>query len=450
MPNSVSREDFALTDYGNAERLVESHSGRFRYCGGKWLVYDRTRWSEDRTNEITEAAKATVRDFKQHARSKQEDAWAWRSENAARLSAMVRLASSDPALAIAPEQLDAQPHLLNLQNGTYNLDTKELQKHAPNDQLTKRAGVMYDPTAQCPRWNNFLNEVSEHDEALIGYVKRALGYSLLANTNEQCLFIAVGGGSNGKTTLLETVAGVLGDYAINSDSSTLLTKAYDRTPNDVARLHGARFVVASETREGRSLDEVLVKQLTGGDLVSARFLYREWFDFQPVCTIWMGVNHLPEIASRDHGIWRRIRVVPFDVKIPANKINKNLKAELIGESSGIFNWLLEGLAEYEAEGLSPPRRVREAIEAYRNDTGPISGFLKEGNVFRAVNAQCEKGALYRCYEDWVGYYAKDKLTKTSFGKAMKAEGLKEDSRKRHWIGITITPAQIHEGQPLTP
>jgi len=228
MSDSETRKDFATTDYGNAERLVDSYSDRFRYCGGKWLVYDRTRWSEDRTNEITEAAKATVRDFKQHARSKQEDAWAWRSENAARLSAMVRLASSDPALAIAPEQLDAQPHLLNLQNGTYNLDTKELQKHAPNDQLTKRAGVMYDPTAQCPRWNNFLNEVSEHDEALIGYVKRALGYSLLANTNEQCLFIAVGGGSNGKTTLLETIAGVLGDYAINSDSSTLLTKAYDR------------------------------------------------------------------------------------------------------------------------------------------------------------------------------------------------------------------------------
>jgi putative DNA primase/helicase len=244
-------------------------------------VWDETRWAVDETGELEQLAKETVlallgeaTTITDHDKSERLFKYALRSQSAPRIKAMIELAKTEPGIPVVPEQLDADPWLLNVLNGTLDLHRGVLHPHRREDRLTKVAPVDYDPQAVCPTWETFLHRILAEDEGLLRYVQKAVGYSLTGSTDEQCLFILHGTGANGKSTFLNTISTMLGDYARQTPTDALLVKRGDGLSNVVARLHGARLVSAVEVEGGRRLAEAQVKQLTGGDLIAARFLYQ--------------------------------------------------------------------------------------------------------------------------------------------------------------------------------
>ena len=289
-PPAVNLDDFRATDLANSELLVRRHGGDLRYCHtwAKWLCWDGTRWAVDDSGEVHRRAASTIRELYGAAgaivddeRRKNIAKHAVRCEAKSRLDAMVDLAANQADLVIRPDDLDTNAMLLNVVNGTIDLATGELRPHDRGDCISKLAPVEYDPEAQCSQWLRFLHRVLDGDAKVIGFVQRAVGYSLTAKTGEQCLFLCHGTGANGKSTLLETILHMLGDYAQTTPAETLLLKRDNSIPNDVAALRGARFVSAIETEEGRRLAESKIKAMTGGDKIAARFMRGEYFSFEP-------------------------------------------------------------------------------------------------------------------------------------------------------------------------
>jgi putative DNA primase/helicase len=271
---------------------------------------------------------------------------------------------------VIPEHLDQDPWLFNVENGTIDLKTGELRPHERGALITKLAPVQYDREAECPTWWKFLMRIFNGNLALIEFLQKAVGYALTGSTREQCLFFLHGLGANGKSTLLEIIHTLLGDYAHRTSSETFLIKKSGGIPNDVAALRGARLVGAVEVESGRRLAEVLIKEMTGGDRISARFLHAEWFDFKPEFKIFLAANHKPVIRGTDHAIWRRIHLIPFNVQIPKPEQDRDLPEKLKAELPGILNWALEGCQMWQLYGLEPPAEVQAATQDYREEMDP--------------------------------------------------------------------------------
>jgi putative DNA primase/helicase len=249
---------------------------------------------------------------------------------AASLRAMVDLARSEPGIHVSPDDLDRDPWRLNVLNGTLDLRTGELEPQDPDDLITKLAPVEYDPEAKCVTWLGFLDRIMDGNQDLIDFLQRAAGYSLTGETTERVLFVLHGVGRNGKTTLLESLQAVLGEYAKVMAAEMLMARKNDGgIPNDVAALKGARLVTASEAEEGTRLGEAKVKQLTGGDTITARFLYGEFFSFRSEFKIWLATNHKPDVRGTDKAIWDRLPVVPFSVRIPDEEVDARLPQKLL-------------------------------------------------------------------------------------------------------------------------
>ena len=258
--------------------------------------------------------------------------WALRSESVYGRRATLESAQSIPALATIAEDYDRDPFLLTVGNGTIDLRTGHLRPSQPDDLITRATDVDYFPAATCPRWLQFLDEVFGGDEALISFISRAVGYSLTGDTREQCLFILWGGGANGKSTFLETVLKLVGRHsAITPFSSFLVQRNAGNPRNDVAKLHGARLVKAAESGKEGALDETIIKEITGGDTISARFLYQEFFEFKPTFKLWLATNHRPSIRGTDDAIWRRIRLIPFTRQFSGRNRDPKLLETLRGE-----------------------------------------------------------------------------------------------------------------------
>ena len=276
---TIERPERPCTDLGNAERLVRLFGDRIRFVPQwGWLVWDGKRWARDAGHQrITELAEETVRQIYREAAetdNPEERAklakWAVASESRQRIAAMIDLAA--PMCLASPDEFDADDWLLNLENGVLNLRTLEFLPHDPNWRLTKLAPVPYDPNADCPKWKAFLQRIFNNNERLIRFVQRAVGYSLTGSTREQCLFFLYGTGAKGKSTFLEVIRALLGDYAVTAEFSTFVADRKGSVRNDIARLHSARLVTAIEVGEGKRFAEELIKTLTGGDTVTARFL----------------------------------------------------------------------------------------------------------------------------------------------------------------------------------
>ena len=339
-----------LTDLGNARRLVARHGENVRHVPPwrKWLVWDGRRWCQDETGEIERLAKETVVALYNEASSDLLDKekrldlvrHAQHSEAEPRLRAMIRLAQSEPGIPVLPKDFDSDRYLFNVNNGTLDLKTGQLRAQCREDLITKLAPVDYQPDATCPTWDKFIHRIMAGDQEMIHYLRRALGYSLTGDTCEQCLFIGVGKGNNGKTTLLEVVRATMGGYAIQAETKTLLERGRDGIPNDVARLAGARFIAAAEAKVRSQLACSVVKTLTGGDTILARYLYGEFFQFEPQGKWFLAVNHLPEVEDSTDSMWRRIKVIDFPVSIPADERDKHLKEKLLMERSGILRWMV--------------------------------------------------------------------------------------------------------------
>jgi len=319
--------------------------------------------------------------------------------------------------------------------GAIDLKTGNLREPRTDDLITKSTFAAYDPRAKCDRWLEFLGEIMAGKEEMIGFLRRAIGYSLTGTTGEQCLFFLYGSGANGKSTLLNLLSHVLGDYSLRSPSDMLVTRRERGVPNDVARLKGARLVVTSEIEEGTNLAEALVKQLTGGDTLVARFLFAEYFEFVPTFKIWLAANHKPRIRGDDYAIWRRIRLLPFLVEIPAERQDPSLLAKLQAENAGILAWAVRGCLEWQASGLRPPREVMAATQAYRSEMDTFNHWIEEHCDLDAnLMAEYEVRAsdLYGDYVNWShanGLYA---VSSVRFASRLDAKGI---GKARKSVGI---------------
>jgi putative DNA primase/helicase len=271
----------------------------------------------------------------------------------------------------------------------------------------------------------------------IAYLKRITGYALTGSMNEQCLFIYNGFGANGKSTFLEAFRKVLGGYAMHTPSSTLLTNNMS-IRNDLARLRGSRFVSAVEIGIGKKLDEALTKELTGGDPITSRFLFREFFEQKPTFKLFIAANYKPEIRGMDHGIWRRIRLIPFDVVLKDDEIDRDLPHKLETELSGILSWAVQGCLDWQKQGLVMPDEVRSATTEYREESDVLSLFL-EDKCKQGRKLEISVKNLYDTYMAWSEENADDVLSKKTFGHFLKQRGFKQKKSDgiRSWVGLTI-------------
>lgn len=445
------------TDLGNAERLVARHGGDLRYCRRlrTWLVWDGTRWAEDTTGEVTRRGKDTVRAIYDELREVDDPderkalaRHAASSEAEPRIRRMVSLAESEAEVAVDARSLDVDPWALNVANGTIDLRTGKLREHRREDLITKLVPVAFDPAATSGLWEEELVGALP-DPALRAFVQKAAGYSITGDVREDVLFFPFGPTATRKTTVLEAVKAVLGDYSATADFSTFLSarSSAGGPRSDIARLAGARMVVSVEVEEGRRLAEGLVKLLTGGDTVTARGLYREETEFRPQFKLWLVANHRPRVRDDDDAIWRRIRQIPFDEQIPEAERDPAVKAalrDLDEHGPAILAWLIEGCASWVREGLAPPDAVVRSTRAYREEMDPLKGFLEERCVIDP-DARVTSSALYDEYTAWAKEAGvRNLLTKDQLSKRLIEKGFEQtkvghaSARGLRGIGL-VTP-----------
>ena len=470
------------SDLYNARTLVLHYGQTLRYCypWKSWLVWTGTHWQRDTSGAVMRLAKQTVKQLAREAENlddKKEIAALLHhvkgSLSAAKLKAMVELAQSEEPIPLQPEDLDKDPWLLNCPNGTLNLKTGELHPHQQSDLLTKCSPVEYQADAPCPAWERFLWRImggsqgedspdmpagelenrrlaDERAQRLITFLQRAIGYSLTGDTREQCLFVLHGSGSNGKSTFLETLQALLGDYAQSTPSATLLAKdphRHEGIPNDIARLRGARLVTAVEIGEGKRLNEELVKRLTGQDTLTARFLFAEFFDFRAEFKLHIACNHLPQIRGTDHAIWRRIKCIPFTVTIPDAEQDKNLPAKLKEELAGVLRWAVQGCLNWQREGLGTPDEVIAATKEFRASMDIIGRFIEESCLV-SPTVQAKASDLYDAYKKWCEASGEYAVTLAAFGNRLEEQGFTRHKAGTIWrrgIGLQVStsPSEGH-------
>lgn len=402
-----------LTDLGNARRFIMGYEQSVRSVMTNrrpWLLWDDQRWTPDTTGEVERMAKQTVRRIYNEASKIQDEdkrdavlKHASRSESAPRIRAMLELAATEPELSITAAQLDANPWLLNVNNGTVDLRTGVLRPHRRDDLITKLAPVDFKPRllpgAHAPRWEKFLLEIMQGDEELVEFLQRAVGYTLTGDTREQCLFFCYGTGSNGKSTFLETMRSLFGDYAKQSDFNTFLSSRNEGPRNDLARMQGARLVTASEADTEKGFDAKVVKLLTGDDMIVARKLYEEHAEFRPQHKLWLAANHKPLVKEQTEGFWRRIRLIPFTGVFVKGQRDKKLLKKLRGEMPGILNWAIEGCRMWRDGGLHEPAAVKRATRGYREENDLLGEFLAFACKIDG-DAWTSTPELYRSFSDW--------------------------------------------------
>ncbi len=445
----VNRQEFHLTDTGNAMRLVAAHGDDLRYCHpwARWFAWDGRRWPEDLSGEIQRRAQETVRGIYTEAQNAATEATrkdlashAMKCESESKRNAMVSLARSEPGIPVLPEEFDRDPWLLNCENGTLDLRTGKLRPHGRDDLITALAPVEYDPQADAPTWRAFLNHVMDGNAALIEFLGRAVGYSLTGDTTERIVFLLYGTGANGKTVFLESIRAMLGpEYSRRTPTETLLARRGTDIPNDVARLRGARLVSASESDEGRRLAESRIKDLTGGDTITARFMRAEFFEFRPEFKLWLATNHKPTVRGTDEGIWDRIRLIPFTVRIPEPERDKQLLDKLRDELPGILAWAGKGCRAWQKDGLSVPPEVRQATGAYRAEQDVLGAFLDERCVLQD-NAQATAGDLFKMYREWAEAAGERAVSRTRFGLQLAERGLTKSrghGGRTVWKGVGL-------------
>lgn len=435
-------------DTGNADRLLLFGQGNYGYLPTyrRWAVNDGTRWPVNDIEQefIRSEAHAAMRAYGVQAAAAGEEKhlkFAAESLNSGRITNLLREAQSHATLRVA--QLDADPLLVNFQNGTFDARTGKLRAHSREDYVTAVIPYDYEPKADCKKWRAFVAQTLGGDAPLIGYVQRALGYSLTGATDEKVIFLANGPTDTGKTTLLAVASRVLGrDYAgqIKVESLMVAGKVMDNnTQSDLADLRGKRLVRTSETAHGQMLHEATIKQLSQGQgrLKVAR-KYEQHVELEETWKIWVDCNHLPNIRDTDNSIWNRLHVIPFEHSVEKQKQNPRLADELMGEAEGILAWMVEGLKEWQKGGLRVPSAVSRQSEEWRAESDTFKQWLEECFVLRA-DAQTPSIKAYESYAGWYKAHGLYVESMVKFARNMKERQFekKEIGAKKvpHWRGI---------------
>lgn len=433
----------SLTDAGNGARFVNRHGKDVRYVPEwGWMAWDGSRWTRDELR-VRALMLETARGIYTEAASTDDKAlqkalseWARKSQQAQRIQGALWCAQ--PSVAARTDDFDREPWLLPCANGTVDLRTGEVHPHNREHMLTRRSPAVYDGNASCPTWTAFLERVLPKPE-LRAFVQRAAGYSLTGLTAAQVLFFLYGQGRNGKTVFIEALGDLVGEFHEPTRIDTL-SESRGGIPNDVAALAGARVVTVSETPEGARLNESLVKDLTGGDTISARFLRHEFFAFRPQFKLWVRGNHKPVIRGTDDGIWRRLMLVPFTVQIPESEVDPTLPQRIRDEFPGILAWAVQGCLEWQKHGLKPPACVTEAVKEYRTEMDVMGEFLADCCVM-TPRAETPATPLFKAYQNWCEKTGERAISQRRFGSALSERGLRREKggpeNIYHWYGIRL-------------
>jgi putative DNA primase/helicase len=448
---SDTAPSFNLTDSGNGEFIAHFYGHRFRHDHARKrdLLFEGHRWREDATAELILIAKeaagrryllaAEIPDPKEREKVAR---WAIQSEQRSRIEAALALARAEPPIADPGIDWDSRPMLLAVGNGVLDLETGKLRDGRPDDRLILHTPIPYDPHARCERFEQFVREIFQNNEELIDYVHRVAGYSTTGDTSEQEIYVCYGSGSNGKGKFFAATRAALGEYAHNIPFSTLELNERSSIPSDVAGLADRRFITASETNDGKRLNEARIKMLTGEDPVTARFLHAEWFTFRPVGKFWLAVNHRPRVSDDSYGFWRRVRLIPFTRQfIKGKDADEHIERKLLSELPGILAWLVRGCLEWQKRGLKPPDVVVHATESYRTESDPLSQFIAE-RCRVELGAVAVANELYKAYVAWAeqqGFSERERMTATMFGRRVS-----DRFRKIH-----TRLGNVYEGVELT-
>jgi putative DNA primase/helicase len=433
-----------LTELGLARRVVAAYGERIRYVAEwkSWLVWDGTRWSRDTTGLVARFAKVTARGLtdrtmwiRDPSERKAKERETKRLESASAIRGALTLASTESEVAVAVEDLDSDPLLLNCANGVLDLRSGELSPHDPKQLITKSTGVAYNPVARGPVFTGFLERIQPDSEVRSG-LGRLVGHSLEGKVTVHLLQIWQGSGGNGKSVLSSAITNALGDYAAAADPGLLLARQFDAHPTNVADLYGLRLAVLHESDHGRRLAEGTVKRLTGGDQLKARRMREDFWSFDPSHSLVMLTNHRPIITGRDEGIWRRIRLVPFEVTIPAGEEDDHLLDKI--EPEAVLAWLVAGWFDYRDHGLAEPTRIRTATQEYREESDPVGRFIEE-RCMTLATATVRSSELYAAWGSWCGVDGIPPGTNRAFSIDLQNRGYdKEHSRAGElWHGIGL-------------
>lgn len=444
---------YSYDDTGNAERYLDLFGTltKYSYVNKCWYFYNGKNWEQDNIGAVRKWVDQSIEVLKNESISMPKDATedekkaymeakakhVKRSRNNAGKEAMTRELKHN--VAALPEEFDSDDMLFNTQNGYLDLSNGILNDHDISKMFTRISNTEYTDKIDCSRWELFLNQIFDGNSELIKYIQKAVGYSMTASVKEQVMFILFGNGRNGKSVFLDIIAEIMGSYAMGMQASSLMVKQGGSSGHneDIARLDGARLVTSSEPNEGVRLDEGLIKQLTGGDKVSASFKGGHMFDYKPKYKIWLATNHKPIIRGNDDGIWRRLPLIPFTVQIPLDKVDKTLKEKLMRELPGIMNWAVEGCLAWQREGLNPPADIQKATMEYRQEMDVIGSFIEQC---------CETGPgysigateLFKAYDKWAKDMNEHGFTQTQFGKKVSDKYEKKKNKgKMIYRGISL-------------
>jgi putative DNA primase/helicase len=424
-----------FSDEALALRFAERHKDDLRYVDKtcQWFEWDGTRWKRDFTLRAIDLAREICREASaecNHPTEKKTIA------SARTVHAVEKLARADRQLAAVVDQWDRDAWLLNTPAGTVDLRTGRMLEHRREDYCTRIAPVP--PLPGCPRFMKFLHRVTAGDEAFIRYLARVAGYALTGDTSEQCLFFLYGQGCNGKSVLVGALCEALGDYAHTSEAETFLSSKNDRHPTELARLADARLVIANEADADRQWNEARLKKLTGGDRMSARFMRQDEFEFTPQLKLMIVGNHKPSFRGVNYAIRRRLQLIPFNVTIPQEEVDKSLPEALREELGGILQWMIDGCLDWKREGLSPPRDVTEATEHYLNQEDTFGQWVNEGceRVPGAFTATAELRRSWTVFAESVG---EPQMGEKAFAKEMEARGFapKRTNAARGYEGVKL-------------
>lgn len=440
-------------DQGRGLRMKDQFATvlKFNAVDKKWFFFNGSYWQEDIGNQKVElAAERVANSIKKEKpelsfstktdEDKAMNEWyRFQKDSRSHMAKMHMIDEFKKYVIVKHGEFDKEDMLLNTESGYVDLSNGELHNHDIDKKFSHQTLAEYSDNVDAPLWDKFLNQIFNSDEELIHYVQKAIGYSFTGSVDEQCLFILNGRGRNGKSVFSNVVSDVAGNYAKQMNVQTIVAKKNQSgsANSDIARLEGARIVTSSELNEGDRFDESLVKQLTGGDKILARFLYGSEFEYKPKFKIWMATNHLPIIRGTDDGIWRRIKIIPFNIQIPKEKVDKKLEYKLKAEYTGILNWIVQGAIMWQQEGLEDPEAVRQVIETYRAEMDPLDAFLEECCT-TGQNYSIKARDMYDAYHEWAKESEEYKMSLNKFGREMSKKLLRVKKRNGwYYIGLKL-------------
>lgn len=431
--------------------FTRRHADRVRYVPkfNKWFIYNGKRWAEDERLQTYSYAREVVRETAMLA----SDASSTRSGQSIRIAsakstyAIVNLASKDQRLSATVDQWDADDWLLNTPSGVIDLRTGEEREHRPEDYMQKITAVAADHNMVPVIWHEFLNRSTGEKPELQSYLQRMAGYMLTGQTRDHALFFAYGTGGNGKSVIISTLAGMLGEYHRTAPIEAFTASQQDRHPTDIAGLVGARMVSATETEQGRLWAEARIKVITGGDRISARFMRQDFFEFIPKFKLIIAGNHRPGLKSVDEAMIRRIHLIPFTVTIPPDERDPELAERLKAEWPAILAWCIEGCLEWQRIGLAPPAAVVEATRDYLQSEDVLAIWLDECCELSRDHWGLS-GVLFASWRQWAQAAGEEVGTERQFSQRLQTRGLAKVRRnggRRAYTGVRLKPAW---GQPF--